>query len=44
MQRAISEAYERLDRRKGMATPDGIMSDAQARAKGVGGEVIGTVA
>ncbi len=27
-----------------ISTPDGIMSDAQARAKGVGGEVIGTVA
>ena len=27
-----------------VSTPDGIMSDAQARAKGVGGEVIGTVA
>jgi len=27
-----------------VTTPDGIMTDAQARAKGVGGEVIGTVA
>ena len=27
-----------------ISTPAGIMSDAQARAKGVGGEVIGTVA
>jgi len=27
-----------------VSTPAGIMSDAQARAKGVGGEVIGTVA
>jgi small subunit ribosomal protein S8 len=27
-----------------VSTPDGIMSDAQARAKGVGGEVLGTVA
>jgi len=27
-----------------VSTPAGIMSDAQARAKGVGGEVLGTVA
>ena len=27
-----------------ISTPAGIMSDAQARAKGVGGEVLGTVA
>jgi small subunit ribosomal protein S8 len=27
-----------------VTTPAGIMTDAQARAKGVGGEVIGTVA
>jgi len=26
-----------------ISTPEGIMTDAQARAKGVGGEVIGTV-
>ncbi len=26
-----------------VSTPEGIMTDAQARAKGVGGEVIGTV-
>ena len=27
-----------------ISTPSGIMTDAQARAKGVGGEVIGTIA
>ncbi|HEX6834036.1 MAG TPA: 30S ribosomal protein S8 [Rudaea sp.] len=27
-----------------VSTPDGIMTDIQARAKGVGGEVLGTVA
>jgi len=27
-----------------VSTPAGIMSDAQARTKGVGGEILGTVA